>query len=226
MAGSVPSVLIRPLAVDGAFEITPRHFDDSRGTFLEWFKIPSLAAVLGHGFNLHQANCSVSAAGVIRGMHFTDVPPGQAKYVTCVTGAVLDVTVDVRMGSPTFASWDSVLLDGVDRRAVYLAEGLGHAFLSLQDHSTVVYLCSTGYAPEHEHAVHPLDPALAIDWPSTAQDGTPLSLQLSDKDAVAPTLDQARLTGLLPDAAACIARREVMRTDYALQQRITAQGKP
>jgi dTDP-4-dehydrorhamnose 3,5-epimerase len=212
--------------VDGAFEITPRQFDDSRGTFLEWFKTSSFAAVLGHGFNLQQANCSVSAAGVIRGVHFTDVPPGQAKYVTCVTGAVLDVTVDVRIGSPTFASWDSVVLDGVDRRAVYLAEGLGHAFLSLQDNSTVVYLCSTGYAPEHEHAVHPLDPALAIDWPRTAQDGTPLSLQLSDKDAVAPTLEQARLTGLLPHAAACVARWEALRKDYALRESFTAQGEP
>ena len=85
----------------------------------------------------------MSAPGVLRGIHFSDVPPGQAKYVTCVAGAVLDVVVDIRVGSPTFGQWDSVLLDDVDRREIYLAEGLGHAFMSLADGSTVVYLCST-----------------------------------------------------------------------------------
>ena len=106
---------------------------------------------VGHRLDLQQANCSVSAAGVLRGIHFADVPPGQAKYVTCVKGAVLDVAIDVRVGSPTFGTWDAVLLDDVDRRAVYLSEGLGHAFLSLEDDSTVLYLCSTGYSPGREH---------------------------------------------------------------------------
>ena len=90
----------------------------------------------------------MSAKGVVRGIHFSDVPPGQAKYVTCVAGAVLDVVVDIRVGSPTFGRWDSVLLDDVDRRQIYLGEGLGHAFMSLADGSTVVYLCSTAYAPD------------------------------------------------------------------------------
>ena len=120
---------------------------------------------------LAQANCSVSAAGVLRGIHFSDVPPGQAKYVTCVRGAALDVVVDIRVGSPTFGQWDSVLLDDVDRRQIYLAEGLGHAFMSLADDTTVVYLCSTGYAPGREHGVHPLDPAIGIEWPTTGRDG-------------------------------------------------------
>lgn len=210
MTGIVPAVLIRPLAVDGAFEVVPRQFDDSRGTFFEWFKATSFTAALGHGLELQQANASVSAAGVLRGVHFADVPPGQAKYVTCLTGSVFDVAVDVRLGSPTFGRWDAVLLDDVDRRAVYLSEGLGHAFLSLQDNSTVVYFCSTGYAPKREHAVNPLDPALSIDWPNTSRDGSELTLRLSDKDAAAPTLDQARLTGQLPEVAACVARREVL----------------
>ena len=96
----------------------------------------------GHAFDMRQANCSVSAAGVLRGLHFAQLPPSQAKYVTCVKGSVFDVVVDIRVGSPTYGRWDSVLLDDVDRRSVYLSEGLAHGFLALQDDSTVMYLCS------------------------------------------------------------------------------------
>ena len=117
----------RELAVPGAWEITPRQFGDPRGVFLEWFKAERFTEAVGHPLDLQQANCSVSAAGVVRGVHFADVPPGQAKYVTCLTGAVLDVVVDIREGSPTFGTWDTVLLDDTDRRAIYLGEGLGHA---------------------------------------------------------------------------------------------------
>lgn len=191
----------RELSVPGSWEITPRQFGDPRGVFLEWFKAELFAEVVGHDLDLRQANASVSAAGVLRGIHFADVPPGQAKYVTCTKGAVLDVVVDIRVGSPTFGTWDSVLLDDVDRRAIYLGEGLGHAFCSLEDGSTVTYLCSTGYNPTGEHGIHPLDPELGIAWPTQARDGSPLTVQLSDKDAVAPTLAEARASGLLPDWA-------------------------
>lgn len=191
----------RELAVPGAWEITPKQFGDPRGVFLEWFKAAPFGESAGHPFDLQQANLSVSAAGVLRGIHFADVPPGQAKYVTCAKGAVLDVVVDIRVGSPTFGQWDSVLLDDVDRRAIYLAEGLGHAFMSLEDDSTVLYLCSAGYAPGREHGIHPLDPAIGIDWPTTGRDGRPIEPQLSDKDTVAPTLEQARADGLLPQLA-------------------------
>lgn len=191
----------RELAVPGAWEITPKQFGDPRGVFLEWFKSAPFAEAAGHALDLQQANLSVSAAGVLRGIHFADVPPGQAKYVTCAKGAVLDVVVDIRVGSPTFGRWDSVLLDDVDRRAIYLGEGLGHAFMSLEDDSTVLYLCSTGYSPGREHGIHPLDPAIGIDWPTTGRDGSPITPQLSEKDTVAPTLDQARADGLLPQLA-------------------------
>lgn len=193
----------RELAVPGAWEITPRQHGDPRGVFLEWFQGAPFAEALGHRFELAQANCSVSAAGVLRGIHYADVPPGQAKYVTCAAGAVLDVIVDIRVGSPTFGAWDTVLLDDVDRRAVYLSEGLGHAFLSLADGSTVLYLCSTPYTPGREHGVHPLDATVGIRWPTTARDGSPLEVQLSDKDTAAPGLEEAAAAGLLPawDAA-------------------------
>jgi dTDP-4-dehydrorhamnose 3,5-epimerase len=125
------------------------------------------------------------------------VPPGQAKYVTCVTGAGLDVIVDIRVGSPTFGEWDAVLLDETDRRAVYAAEGLGHAFLALSDNATLMYLCSEGYNPGREHGVHPLDPAIGIDWPGEVE---PL---LSAKDAAASTLAEAAERGLLPSYDEC-----------------------
>jgi len=188
----------RELSVPGAWEITPRQFGDPRGVFLEWFKDAPFAEHAGHALNLAQANLSVSAAGVVRGIHFADVPPGQAKYVTCARGAVLDVVVDIRVGSPTFGQWDSVLLDDVDRRAIYLAEGLGHAFMSLEDDSTVLYLCSTGYNPTAEHGIHPLDAKIGVAWPSRSRDGSPLEPLLSEKDEAAPTLAQALESGLLP----------------------------
>lgn len=189
----------RALAVTGGWEFTPALHGDPRGLFLEWFRADDLAEAVGHPLGLAQANLSVSARGVLRGVHFAAVPPGQAKYVTCVAGAVLDVVVDVRTGSPTFGKWDAVRLDTESRRAVYLAEGLGHAFLSLQDGSTVTYLCSTGYAPGREFAVNPLDPDLGLPWPAE------LEPVLSAKDAAAPGLQQARAEGLLPDYDACLA---------------------
>ncbi|WP_062381019.1 dTDP-4-dehydrorhamnose 3,5-epimerase family protein [Demequina pelophila] len=190
---------IRELTIAGAFEVTTRHFGDDRGKFLEWFKVDRFRELTGHDLTLAQANCSVSAAGVLRGIHYADVPPGQAKYVTCAAGAVWDVIVDLRVGSPTYGQWDAVLLDDVDRKAVYLPEGLGHGFLSLADGSTVLYLCSTPYNPTGEHEVHPLDPALGIDWPTHSRDGRPLTYQLSAKDQAAPTLAQAHAAGQLPD---------------------------
>ncbi|KZF04762.1 dTDP-4-dehydrorhamnose 3,5-epimerase, partial [Rhodococcus sp. EPR-157] len=153
---------------------------------------------VGRPLALEQANCSVSAAGVLRGIHFTDTPPGQAKYVTCTRGAFLDVIIDLRVGSPTFGQWDSVLIDDVDRRAVYLPEGLGHAILSLEDGSTVMYLCSIEYTPSLDRDIDPLDPDLGIDWPTLARDGSPLEYQLSDKDRAAPSLADAIAAGYLP----------------------------
>ncbi|MCL1899646.1 MAG: dTDP-4-dehydrorhamnose 3,5-epimerase [Promicromonosporaceae bacterium] len=191
-------MLVRELKIAGAFELTPKQLGDPRGMFMEAFKAPVFEQTMGHRFDLQQANLSVSAAGVVRGIHFADVPPGQAKYVQCVRGAVLDVIVDLRLGSPTFGQYDTVLLDDTDRRAVYLSEGLGHAFMSLEDGSTVMYLCSTGYNPGREHGVHPLDTEVAIAWPTEDRHGRPITPELSAKDEAAPSLAEATATGLLP----------------------------
>lgn len=189
---------IRPLSIAGAYEIVPVVHRDPRGLFLELYRHDRLAEAVGHPLRLAQANVSVSARGVIRGMHFASVPPGQAKYVHCQRGAILDVVADVRVGSPTFGRWEAVRLDDVDRRALYVAEGLAHGICALTEDATLEYLCSETYAPAREHTVHPLDPDLGIDWPVDEP-------RLSDRDAAAPTLAGARAAGLLPDHGACLA---------------------
>jgi dTDP-4-dehydrorhamnose 3,5-epimerase len=189
-------VQIRELSIPDAFEITPLQRADDRGVFLEWYRFDRLEETIGHPLTLRQANTSVSRKGVVRGIHFAEVPLGQAKYVTAPHGAVLDFVIDVRVGSPTFGQWDSVLLDDVDRKAIYLAEGLGHAFVALTENATVSYLVSDVYSPTREHGINPLDPDIALVFPPEA--GEPL---LSPKDVEAPSLAEAQASGLLPNWA-------------------------
>ncbi len=189
---------VEPLPLAGAYVFTPAQHADDRGVFLEWYRSDVLEAATGRSLPLAQANHSVSNRGVVRGIHYADVPPGQAKFVYCPRGAVLDVVVDIRVGSPTFGSWTSVLLDDVERRGMYLAEGLGHGFAALQDDSSVTYLCSTPYAPAREHSIQALDPALGIDWPVA----TPV---LAPRDEAAPTLAEADAAGLLPRWSDCVS---------------------
>ncbi len=192
---------VEPLAIEGLWEITPILRPDDRGVFLEAFKADVLSEAIGHPFTLKQMNVSVSSAGTVRGIHFADVPVGQAKYVQCFSGAILDVVVDIRVGSPTFGQWDAVELNATSRKALYISEGLGHAFCALTDDATVGYLCSEPYSPTREHGIHPMDAELALPWP----DGT--AALLSPKDAAAPTLASALESGLLPSYDECVAFR-------------------
>lgn len=185
---------VRELDVPGSWEITPTIHGDSRGMFFEWFTDKGFNSFAGHRLSVQQANCSVSSAGVLRGLHFAQLAPSQAKYVTCVRGSVFDVVVDVRLGSPTFGRWDSVLLDDQERRTIYISEGLAHGFLALEDNSTVMYMCSSEYNPEREHTICATDPALGIDWPQI--DG--VEVHLSGRDAAAPSLEEVRAAGVLP----------------------------
>lgn len=184
---SLPGVLLVSNVVHG----------DDRGCFLEWFREDRFKEATGHAFSVRQANCSVSACGTLRGIHFADVPPGQAKLVICANGSILDVAVDLRVGSPTFGQSVSAELSSENRKAIYLPVGVGHAFQALADGSTVVYLCSEPYSPNREHEVHPLDPELAVRWP----DGVPRLL--SPKDDAAPTMRQAAEQALLPTWEEC-----------------------
>src|SRR5690606_27265864 len=114
------------------------------------------------------------------------------------------VVVDIRVGSPTYKQWEAVRLDEDNPRALYISEGLGHAFMALTDDAAFVYLCSEGYAPQREHGVHPLDREIGIEWPD-------LEPVLSEKDAAAPTLAEAGRNGLLPTYAACREFRDSLR---------------
>lgn len=176
----------------GAFTVTPVVRGDDRGHFAETFRADAFEERTGHPLPVAQVNTSVSRRGVVRGVHYALVPPGQAKYVSCLAGRLLDVVVDIRVGSPTFGRSASVVLDADTHNAVYVPEGLGHAFVALSDWATVSYLCSTPYTPAREFGVHPLDPALDLPFGDV---GTPI---LSDRDAAAPTLAEARELGQLP----------------------------
>ncbi|MBN9606090.1 MAG: dTDP-4-dehydrorhamnose 3,5-epimerase family protein [Actinomycetales bacterium] len=190
----------RPLAIPGAVEFTPRQHRDDRGVFLEHYRFEPLEELLGHPFTVRQGNTSVSRRGTVRGVHYALVPPGQAKYVTAVRGAVLDYVIDLRVGSPAFGTWESVRLDDVDRRSVYLAEGLGHCFVALSEDAVVSYLVSEVYNPDRELGLHPRDPDLDLRFPEEAGE-----LLLSPKDEAAPTLAEALAAGALPDYAQCRA---------------------
>jgi dTDP-4-dehydrorhamnose 3,5-epimerase len=187
---------IRELAVPHAWEITPVLHEDDRGLFLESYRADLLAEATGRGFELRQGNVSVSKRGVARGIHWADVPGGQAKYVTVVAGSVTDYIVDIRIGSPTFGEWDSVELDDRSRHAVFLSEGLGHLFVVTSETATVSYFVNDLYNPGREHAVTPLDGELAL----------PLGdVILSPQDAAAASLGEARERGILPDWHDCLA---------------------
>jgi dTDP-4-dehydrorhamnose 3,5-epimerase len=192
-------VRIEALDIAGAWTCTPQSHPDDRGLFLEWFRADRLHEVTGRRFTAVQANHSVSRRGVVRGVHFVDVPPGQAKYVYCTRGAALDIVVDIRVGSPTYGAHSAVVLDDVTRRGVLLGEGLGHAFCALSEATDVTYLVTTAYDPRTEHAINPLDPDLALPWPDD------VTLRQSDKDRAAPGLETARAQGLLPTYDACLA---------------------
>lgn len=185
------------LSISGAWQFVPRQFPDQRGNFLVWYDAEVFVEALGFELTVVQTNHSVSQRNVIRGIHWTDVPAGQAKYVYCPQGSLLDVVVDLRVGSPTFGRHETVRLDSAEHRALYLSEGLGHAFLALEDETIMAYLCSTRYAPTRERIAYAFDPELAVDWPLAEP---PV---LSERDAHAPTLAQLRDAGLLPDYAQC-----------------------
>jgi dTDP-4-dehydrorhamnose 3,5-epimerase len=187
------------MGIQGAFVFTPVRHEDSRGHFQESFKLSSLAKELGLGFEVKQVNQSTSAKGVIRGIHFADNPPGQAKYVSCLKGTIWDVVVDLRTGSPTFGKWEGVEVSAANGKSVLIAEGLGHGFLSLEEGSVVSYLCSEEYNPTTERQINPLDKDLAIDFSGFGSKFGVEEFLLSEQDKKARELKQALADGLLPN---------------------------
>jgi NDP-hexose 3,5-(Or5-) epimerase len=197
---------IRELCLPDVYLVTPTTHADVRGVFYEAFKRDELGAATGHPLHIAQTNCSVSRRGTIRGIHGARIAPSQAKLVSCLRGAVLDMVVDLRVGSPTFGKHVVNWLDARSAAAVYMAEGFGHAFLALDDDSCVYYQCSAVYIPEIVFDLDPLDPELALPWGLTGP------AIMSDKDRRAPSLAQALEGGLLSSYEDCVAFYEKQRS--------------
>lgn len=179
---------LTPLGIEGAWLAESPIWKDERGFFREWFKAEEIRSVTGIDFLIQQANISQSQRGVLRGIHYSLAPSGQAKWITCVTGSIQDVIVDIRPESKTFGKWIDVELKGVSGKAVFIGKGLGHGFLALENDTAVAYLVSTPFSAKDEFEINPLDFEIAINWKVNSA-----SLAISEKDQVAPTLS-ARLS--------------------------------
>lgn len=189
----------KELDIPHSYVITPTQHRDDRGSFLEWFQNSRFEELTGRTFDLKQANTSVSKRGVVRGIHFAQVGPSQAKYVTCPSGRVLDYIIDIRLGSPTYGEYTTVELNDELRNAVFLSEGLGHMFVTLSDTAVVSYLVNQPFNPGREHPISPLDESLALDIPVDRAE-----LLFSPKDEAAPSLTQVHDAGLLPLWSECL----------------------
>jgi dTDP-4-dehydrorhamnose 3,5-epimerase len=168
--------------ISGVWIHNPVRFPDSRGIFEEQFKTSVIQNELGRGFEVLQVNQSLSNEGVVRGIHWTASPAGQAKYLSCVRGSIWDVYVDLRKDSYTFGHWGAEFISLENGKSVLLSEGIGHAFLALEDDTVVNYLCTSEFDPSADRTINPLDPILAIPFESVAKDHGIRELILSDKD--------------------------------------------
>jgi dTDP-4-dehydrorhamnose 3,5-epimerase len=164
--------------LEGPVLIEPVVHGDSRGFFMETYRRRELAE-LGVHDEFVQDNHSRSRRGVLRGMH---AQPGQAKLVRCPRGAILDVVVDIRLGSASFGSWESARLDDETHRQLYVPDGFAHGFCVLSDVADVIYKVSTYYDPAAEFGFRFDDPEVGIEWPDD------LELQTSERDRGAPLL--------------------------------------
>lgn len=178
------------LPIPGVWAFVPQRFTDERGSFHEAYRADQFTDKLGYPFVPAQANLSRSRRGVIRGIHLADVPPGQAKFVTCVAGQITDVIVDLRVGSPTFGRHIAIDVSAENAIGVHVPLGVGHGFVARSEEAVVSYLVTEAYNPDAEWGIHPLDATLGIDWGvgSETADAQPI---LSEKDRSAPAFDAA-----------------------------------
>ncbi len=155
---------VRPTAIPDVVVVEPKVFGDARGFFFESFNRRELEAALGRPLEFVQDNHSLSARGVLRGLHY-QLPNPQGKLVRVVQGEVFDVAVDLRRGSPTFGRWVGETLTAANKRQLWVPEGFAHGFLVLSDEAEFLYKTTDYYAPQHEHCIRWDDPDLAIAWP-------------------------------------------------------------
>lgn len=187
------SMKMHQLEIEGLWLVDLERREDSRGAFYEWFKHSEVIESTGIDFGILQANISISRKGTIRGIHYSLVPGGQAKWVTCLSGSIRDIVVDIRPDSLTFGKCLSIDLEGDDQKAIFVGPGLGHGFASLANESTIAYLLSSPYSPKDELEINPLDLQLRIDWGVNQGESI-----ISDKDKHAPTLQERFVQKKLP----------------------------
>jgi dTDP-4-dehydrorhamnose 3,5-epimerase len=180
-----------PLKISGSWKIEFQKFEDNRGFFYESFRAEEFEKLIGRNFDIKQTNTSSSSKGSVRGIHYALVPPGQAKLVQCQRGSIKDYVIDIRIGSPTFGQFEEITLGEKSVGAIFIEEGLAHAFVALENNTVVTYYVSEKYNPEREKGINPFDKTLNVKWPD-------LELILSEKDTVAISLDEAKSQGLLP----------------------------
>ncbi len=185
-----------PLSIDGSWKIDFQRFDDNRGYFYESFKEEDFKTHIGRNLKIKQTNTSSSSKGSVRGIHFAMVPPSQAKLVQCQRGSIRDYVIDIRVGSPTFGKFEVVELGENSASAVFIEEGLAHAFVALENHTVVTYYVNEKYNPEREKGINPFDKTLNVKWPD-------LELIISEKDKQAISLQEAKNQGLLPSFDEC-----------------------
>ena len=185
---------VTPLGIVGAWLVESPVWRDNRGFLREWYKAEEIRRVTGRDFGIEQANISFSSKGTLRGIHYSTAPRGQSKLITCVSGSIQDVIVDIRPNSKTFGQWLEIELTSNSGKSLLIGKGLGHGFISLENKTTVAYLVSTPYSPDEELGINPFDSEIAINW------GLDLSkVIISEKDKFSPTLLQRRLAGELPE---------------------------
>ena len=168
--------------IEGVKIVDPQVFGDSRGWFVEQYNAARYKAA-GIDADFVQDNESFSSKGVVRGLHWQAAPHTQAKLVRVVRGAVWDVAVDIRKGSPTFGRHVAVTLTGENKRQFFIPRGFAHGFIVLEDNTLFSYKCDNLYCPESDRGMLFSDPALAIEWPKIA-----VEIKLSEKDQRHPTL--------------------------------------
>jgi dTDP-4-dehydrorhamnose 3,5-epimerase len=171
---------IRPTRIDGPLLVQPKVHGDARGFFAETFR-ENVLADAGIGRDWVQENHSRSVRGVLRGMHF-QTDPGQDKLVRCARGTIIDVVVDLRRGSPTYAEWEAVELSDENMAQLFVPIGFAHGFVVTSDVADVLYKCSWYYIAETEAGIRYDDPDVGIEWPAG------LELTVSDRDANGPSL--------------------------------------
>ena len=192
---------LTPLSIAGLYLLESPTWPDDRGSFREWFRRSDLDGAQLR-FDLHQANLSISRRNVVRGLHYSLAPEGQAKVVTCAHGDLVDVIVDVREGSPTFSRVEIVELSSERGLSVFVPAGVAHGFCVTSELAALSYLLSSSFNAAAELEINPFDTSLAVPWPLSGP------AVVSEKDRAAPTLAERRAAGQLPRFANGFAESE------------------